>query len=141
MMSLMMWWLMWLSYRQGFAMKMGWNEELEFCDEEWKKFVADKIEIDSKCKNTHARCCVEEKKYLLEQFKMFSELCLLEGKVNFNFTVQNINWLCTLQTITNNLHLESGSWPRVLYKLIKVGLYALNMSKYLTYLDTLASMH
>ena len=82
MMSLMIWWLLWLLFGQGFTMKMGWNEELEFCEEEWKKFVADKIEIDSKCNNTRTRCCVEEKKYLLERFKMFSEICPLEGKVN-----------------------------------------------------------
>ena len=106
-----MWWLMWLSFGQRFAMKIGWNEELEFCEKKWKTFVADKIEIDSKCDNTETRCCDEEKKYLLERFKMFSEVCPLEGKVNIRFTVQNINWLCTLRTIPNNLHFESGSWP------------------------------
>ncbi|XP_046858811.1 uncharacterized protein LOC124452272 [Xenia sp. Carnegie-2017] len=72
------WWLLWLLFGQGFTMKMGWNEELEFCEEEWKNFVADKSEIDSKCNNTRTRCCVEEKKYLLERFKMFSEICPLE---------------------------------------------------------------
>ncbi|XP_046856890.1 uncharacterized protein LOC124450296 isoform X2 [Xenia sp. Carnegie-2017] len=92
MMSLMIWWLLWLLFGQGFTMKMGWNEELEFCEEEWKKFVADKIEIDSKCNNTLTRCCVEEKKYLLERFKMFSEICPLEGTcgcspIILNFTV------------------------------------------------------
>ncbi|XP_046863378.1 uncharacterized protein LOC124457134 [Xenia sp. Carnegie-2017] len=79
MMSLMIWWLLWVFFGQGFTVKMGWNEELEFCEEEWKKFVANKIEIDSKCNNTRTRCCVEEKKYLLERFKMFSEICPLEG--------------------------------------------------------------
>ncbi|XP_046858713.1 uncharacterized protein LOC124452172 [Xenia sp. Carnegie-2017] len=92
MMSLMMWWLLWLLFGQGFTMKMGWNEELEFCEEEWKKFVADKIDIDSKCNNTRTRCCVEEKKYLLERFKMFSEICPLEGTcgcspIILNYTV------------------------------------------------------
>ncbi|XP_046858400.1 uncharacterized protein LOC124451845 isoform X2 [Xenia sp. Carnegie-2017] len=100
MMSLMIWWLLWLLFGQGFTMKMGWNEELEFCEEEWKKFVADKIEIDSKCftrrqnrtQQTRTRCCVEEKKYLLERFKMFSEICPLEGTcgcspIILNFTV------------------------------------------------------
>ncbi|XP_046858736.1 uncharacterized protein LOC124452196 [Xenia sp. Carnegie-2017] len=92
MMSLMIWWLLWLLFGQGFTMKMGWNEELEFCEEEWKKFVEDKIEIDSKCNNTRTRCCVEEKKYLLERFKMFSEICPLEGTCGcspfiLNFTV------------------------------------------------------
>ncbi|XP_046858712.1 uncharacterized protein LOC124452171 [Xenia sp. Carnegie-2017] len=93
MMSFMIWWLLWLSFRQGFTMKMGWNEELEFCEEEWKKFVADKIEIDSKCNNTRTRCFVEEKKYLLERFKMFSETCSLEGTcgcspIILNFTAR-----------------------------------------------------
>ncbi|XP_046858357.1 uncharacterized protein LOC124451787 [Xenia sp. Carnegie-2017] len=79
MMSLMIWSLLWLLFGQGFTMKMGWNEGLEFCEEEWKNFVADKIEIDSKCNNTRTRCCVEEKKYHLERFKMFCEICPLEG--------------------------------------------------------------
>ncbi|XP_046858715.1 uncharacterized protein LOC124452174 [Xenia sp. Carnegie-2017] len=92
MMSLMIWWLLWLLFGQGFTMKMGWNEELEFCEEKWKKFVADKIKIDSKCNNTRTRCCVEKKKYLLERFKMFSEICPLEGtcgcsQIILNFTV------------------------------------------------------
>ncbi|XP_046858283.1 uncharacterized protein LOC124451706 isoform X2 [Xenia sp. Carnegie-2017] len=90
MMSLMIWWLLWLLFGQGFTMKMGWNEELEFCEEEWKKFVADKIEIDSKCNNTRTRCCVEEKKYLLERFKMFSEICPLEGTCGCSPIIMNV---------------------------------------------------
>ncbi|XP_046858345.1 uncharacterized protein LOC124451781 [Xenia sp. Carnegie-2017] len=90
MMSLMIWWLLWLLFGHGFTMKMGWNEELEFCEEEWKKFVADKIEIDSKCNNTRTRCCVEEKKYLLERFKMFSEICPLEGTCGCSPIILNV---------------------------------------------------
>ncbi|XP_046840249.1 uncharacterized protein LOC124434397 [Xenia sp. Carnegie-2017] len=90
MMNLMIWWLLWLLFGHGFTMKMGWNEELEFCEEEWKKFVADKIEIDSKCNNTRTRCCVEEKKYLLERFKMFSEICPLEGTCGCNPIILNV---------------------------------------------------
>ncbi|XP_046858346.1 uncharacterized protein LOC124451782 [Xenia sp. Carnegie-2017] len=90
MMSLMIWCLLWLLFGHGFTMKMGWNEELEFCEEEWKKFVADKIEIDSKCYNTRTRCCVEEKKYLLERFKMFSEICPLEGTCGCSPIILNV---------------------------------------------------
>ncbi|XP_046858251.1 carcinoembryonic antigen-related cell adhesion molecule 5-like [Xenia sp. Carnegie-2017] len=90
MMSLMIWWLLWLLFGQGFTMKMGWNEKLEFCEEEWKKFVAEKIEIDSKCNNTRTRCCVEEKKYLLERFKMFSEICPLEGTCGCSPLIMNV---------------------------------------------------
>ncbi|XP_046858808.1 uncharacterized protein LOC124452269 [Xenia sp. Carnegie-2017] len=93
MMSLMIWWLLWLLFGQGFTMKMGWNEELEFCEEEWKKFVADKIEIDSKCNNTRTRCCVEEKKYLLERFKMFSEICPLEGTCGCSPIILNFTFV------------------------------------------------
>ncbi|XP_046856898.1 uncharacterized protein LOC124450302 [Xenia sp. Carnegie-2017] len=106
MMSLMIWWLLWLLFGQGFTMKMGWNEELEFCEEEWKKFVADKIEIDSKCNNTRTRCCVEEKKYLLERFKMFSEICPLEGTCGCSPIILNFTVLSQWPLLQN--HYENG---------------------------------
>ncbi|XP_046858403.1 uncharacterized protein LOC124451846 isoform X2 [Xenia sp. Carnegie-2017] len=104
MMSLMIWWLLWLLFGQGFTMKMGWNEELEFCEEEWKKFVADKIEIDSKCNNIRTRCCVEEKKYLLERFKMFSEICPLEGTCGCSQIILNITEVLPFRLLRKALY-------------------------------------
>lgn len=69
-----------LSVVREFAVKLGWNEEFEFCENQWNEFVHEKKEWEQRCKNLSSTVgCIEEEEYLLDRFIMFSEICPLEG--------------------------------------------------------------
>ncbi|XP_046854231.1 uncharacterized protein LOC124447363 [Xenia sp. Carnegie-2017] len=73
-------WLM-LAVTLKLAVKSGWNKKFEFCEDKWNVFVQEKNKSEERCGNLSlTNGCIEEKNYLLERFRMFSEICPLEGK-------------------------------------------------------------
>ncbi|XP_046841105.1 uncharacterized protein LOC124435204 [Xenia sp. Carnegie-2017] len=73
-------WLM-LTVTLKCAVKWGWNKKFEFCEDKWNVFVQEKNISEERCGNLSlTNGCIEEKNYLLERFRMFSEICPLEGK-------------------------------------------------------------
>lgn len=74
-------WLM-LAVTLKCAVKWGWNKKFEFCEDKWNVFVQEKNKSEERCGNLSlTNGCIEEKNYLLERFRMFSEICPLEGNL------------------------------------------------------------
>ena len=61
-----------------------WTSDYEFCEARWFEFLNKKQKWDKSCGNDTAinmsTCCLANKEFLLYRFKLYNEICLLEGK-------------------------------------------------------------